>query len=78
MELRKKGKFFVMDVQFPNGNWTEITVDSAAEESVCPKDWGQQFAIAPSDQMNLVNASGGKINHYGKRDVTVQAVVNPF
>ena len=77
--LRKKGGSYVMDVQFQDGRDTEITVDSAAEESVCPKGWGQQFGIVPVQEgkrMNLVNASGGPINHYGKRDVVVQATLN--
>ena len=38
----------------------EITVDSAAEESVCPKVWGEAYAMRmPSKWPRLVNASGG-------------------
>ncbi len=53
--------------------WIEITVDSAAEESVCLQAWGKQFGMGQVGQkMNLVNASGGKINHYGQRQVVVK------
>ena len=40
---RKQRGSFVVDGQFGDGQWVETTVDSAAEESVCPKDWGTQF-----------------------------------
>jgi hypothetical protein len=49
----------------------EITVDSAAEESVCPKDWGQEYPTTkPSRWMKFVNASGGSMGHYGEKNVT--------
>ena len=51
---------------------TEITVDSAAEESVCPKDWGKQFPLKrPSRWMRFVNASGGSMNHRGEKITTI-------
>ena len=73
--LRPNGKgSYLMDVKFPGGVRTEITVDSGAEESVCPKDWGAQFGLKESDRrLNLVNASGGTIRHYGQREVKVEA-----
>ena len=55
----------------------EITVDSAAEESVCPAEWGQQFGlepVPPERRMTFVNASGGHIQHHGSRRVVVSAV----
>ena len=64
-----------MDVSFgENGeDWIEITVDSAAEESVCPHAWGKQFGMGQVGQkMNLVNASGGEINHCGQSQVVVK------
>ena len=77
--LREQGNSYIMDVQFENGEWTEITVDSAAEESVCPKSWGQQFGILPAERkLRLVNASGGNIEHHGRREVTIQATLCPF
>ena len=51
---------------------TFTTVDSAAEESVCPKAWGDHFGtedVRPGEEMRLVNANGGKIAHYGSRRV---------
>jgi len=73
--LRKKGGSYIMDVSFGDAgeDWTEITVDSAAEESVCPYEWGERFGLMRVDRkMNLVNASGGKIDHYGERKVVVR------
>ena len=55
---------------------TEITVDSAAEESVCPLHWAEQFGldpVQPGRKMNFVNASGGRINHWGSRKVLMHA-----
>ena len=45
--LRKKGGSYIMDVSFgeKGEEWIEIIVDSAAEESVCPHGWGNQFGI---------------------------------
>ena len=51
----------------------EITVDSAAEESVCPEDWERGFglkAVEKGREMKFRNASGGKMNHYGSRAAT--------
>ena len=71
--LRRSGNgSFLMDVNFVGGEKTEITVDSAAEESVCPWEWGSQFQTKPADKwMRFRNASGGFIDHWGKRDVQV-------
>ena len=55
---------------------TEVTVDSAAEESVCPLNWAKQFGLTPvakGCEMGLVNASGGKISHLGSRKVVMHA-----
>jgi hypothetical protein len=49
----------------------EITVDSAAEESVCPKDWGGAFPLKETKRkMNFQTASGQVMQHYGERVVT--------
>jgi hypothetical protein len=46
----------------------EITVDSAAEESVCPKEWCKEYGTKePSKWLKFINASGGVMNHYGER-----------
>ena len=65
-----------MDVTFRDGGEAAITVDSGAEESVCPWGWGEQFGIRQAErQMNFRNATGGIIQHYGSRDVVV---ASPF
>ena len=52
----------------------EITVDSAAEESVCPKEWGGAYEIEePAKWMKFKNASGGKMEHYGAKHVVFKA-----
>ena len=75
--LKPNGKgSYHMDVNFVGGERTTITVDSGAEENVCPWSWGEQFETKPAKRwMNFRNASGGYIDHYGKRDVHV---VSPF
>ena len=46
----------------------EITIDSAAEESVCPQGWCPEFGTKdPSKWLKFVNASGGSMGHYGER-----------
>jgi len=64
---------FVMDVSFVGGSTTTITVDSGAEESVCPWNWGHElFGTRDANQwMTFRNANGGTIDHYGSRDVKV-------
>ena len=72
VELDDIGRDNAIDVC---GVRTEITVDSAADESVCPRGWAEQFGIAPvssGQELKLVNASGGRINHYGSRKVAFQ------
>ena len=62
------------------GVTAEITVDSAADESVCPRKWAEQFGmqvVEPGKELKLVNASGGKIQHWGSRRVRVHAVGVP-
>ena len=52
----------------------EITVDSAAEESVCPKSWGEAYQMRkPSRWLRFVNASGGQMGHYGEKTATFRA-----
>ena len=65
---------YVLKVNFVGGGAAEITVDSAAEESVCPKEWGAQFGLKPADEwMKFASASGGAIQRYGQRLVKVEA-----
>ena len=54
-----------------------ITVDSGAEESVCPLGWGDTFeltAVKTGKKMKIVNAGGGEMQHYGSRKVQFSAV----
>ena len=39
-----------MKVSFAGDRETEITVDSGAEESVCPYEWVEQFGIQEPDK----------------------------
>ena len=58
----------------PGTGLTEITVDSGAEDSVCPWDFGRQFGIMPpSAPMNLYDAQGNIIQHHGTRKIFVQS-----
>ena len=55
----------------------EVTVDSAAEESVCPEAWGKHFGldpVQPGQHMTFINASGGHIAHHGSRKVIVDSI----
>ena len=74
--LRPNGKgSYKFDVKFPSGDKTAITVDSGAEESVCPMDWGEEFGLLkPDRRLYLINASGSRITHYGQRQVKVEAL----
>eukprot|EP00973_Karenia_brevis_P055060 7654541-Karenia_brevis.AAC.1 len=66
----------MMRVNFVGGGETEVTVDRGAEESVCPWEWGQQFACrVPEESLKLKNAGGNWIPHWGSREVDV---VSPF
>ena len=52
----------------------EITIDGAAEESVCPKYWGEAYEMKkPTKKMRFLNASGGEMGHYGEKVATFRA-----
>ena len=69
-------EIFIGNVE--KGRWRgvgkgEIVIDSAAEESVCPRGWEEEFemkGLGNKRALNLRNASGGVIEHYGSRGVT--------
>ena len=74
-----------MDVEFAYGGKvvgiSEITIDSGAEESVCPGSFGKMFNVKVArdeEKMRLVNASGWMIEHVGQRDVWFQAKTSGF
>eukprot|EP00973_Karenia_brevis_P083668 11608613-Karenia_brevis.AAC.1 len=54
----------LMKIDFAGRGPTEITVDSWAEESVCPWEWGQQLGCrVVNEPLRLRNASGKLIPH---------------
>ena len=72
--MTKQRGSYVVDRQFGDGKWVQTTVDGAAEESVCPKDWGAQFGtkhVEENNKLKFVSANGGKIEHYGERRVVM-------
>ena len=77
--MRRKNGAYVVDARLVgSGEAVEIYVDSAAEESVCPRDWAKEFgmtAVAKGKEMKLAGANGSRIGHYGKRMIKVEAPV---
>ena len=73
LKLRENGRgSYLMDVEFVGGGKGEITVDSGAEESVCPKEWGSRFRIKEvANKQRFRAANGQQIQHYGERNVFV-------
>ena len=65
-----KPSVFICRVGWGKTGNGEITIDSAAEESVCPEDWETKFGLTEvpeNKRMKFRNASGGRMNHYGSR-----------
>ena len=86
VKLKRKGGSYVLRVEFIRRKticgeavWEglgreEVTVDSGAEESVCPVSWGVEFRMTPvvlGREMKMVNAGGGELNHYRSRKITI-------
>ena len=73
LELRENGRgSYIMDVNLVGGGKGEITVDSGAEESVCPTDWGNRFRVNENvPRLRFRGADGGLIKHHGERMVVV-------
>ena len=73
LKQTKKGSY-LLKAKFVGGEETEIVVDSGAEENVCPRKWGESFGFEREFKpLNLRSASGGKIPHYGEREVVVES-----
>ena len=74
IHMRRKGRSFVVGGTFGE-EWQQLTIDSAAEENVCPKEWGQKlFGTSPIEENNkikFVAANGNSIDHYGERKITL-------
>ena len=64
-----EGGSYMLDMTFPDGSTSAITVDSGAEENVCPRSWGSQFGLQRSTPRNFRSASGENIKHHGSREV---------
>ena len=50
-----------------------MVIDSAADESVCPKGWCKEFrtkAIPEDKKIKLRSANGGNIEHFGEKVVS--------
>ena len=75
--IDKQGSY-IMEVEFVGGEKTEIVVDSGAEESVCPRGWGETlFGTEKSpNKMKFRGAGGDTIEHHGQREVLVRS--SPF
>ena len=51
-------------------------MDSGAEENVCPEEFGKkEFGTEEAEEkMRFRGAGGDPIKHFGKRDVTMEAL----
>ena len=47
------GGSYMLDITFPDGSVSAVTVDSGAEENLCPKTWGIQFGIQKAAPRNF-------------------------
>jgi hypothetical protein len=73
--LKENGRgSYLMEVSFDKGDKTQITVDSGAEENVCPAGWGSQFPkLKAKREMHFKDASGTRIPHLGAKQVLLRA-----
>ena len=67
---------YVLDVALAESGRTEITVDSGAEDNVCPTDWAPEFPCGHAAVMKQFRgANGHAIRHWGDKEVLV---TSPF
>ena len=71
---RERG-IYSIEGTFPGDkNPVKVTVDSGAEDSVCPLDWGKQFGLKTNaDKITFRAANGTAIQHHGDREVMVES-----
>ena len=53
----------------------KVAIDSAAAESVCPRDWATCFPVKPcgeGEEQSFTNANRGPIKHYGEKRVALK------
>ena len=73
MRTTEKGSY-MLDLNFVDGTKTEVTVDSGAEDSVCPLYWGDQYGLKPAKKWKTFRSAGGDmIEHYGERIVRMSS-----
>ena len=61
---------YLMQVRLSSGERADITVDSGAEENVCPYEFGKCFGLqTPKKWLSLRTASGAVVPHHGHREV---------
>lgn len=87
MMMRQRRGSYIINVEFvkkvADDTYETIgkevfTVDSGAEESVCPLRWGETFGlrtVKPGEEMTMINAAGDTMQHYGSRKVQFAAAV---
>ena len=66
----------VAEVKFEHIGDAVSTVDAEAEDSVCPWECGEASGMIPIQlgcEMNMVNAAGDQMPHYGSRRVVFEA-----
>ena len=74
LEPNGRGSYLLKGRFIKGGDVCEITVDSGAEESVCPIDWAAQYGLIPPRRaIRFKHAGGGKMEHYGEREVAITA-----
>ena len=67
---------YVMDVRLTkSSDLTEITVDSGAEDNVCPLNWTSEYPfLDDTPQKSFKGADGSDIHHYGSKNVVVYSL----
>ena len=70
--FRKRGIYVVQGRMGGTRDQIEMTVDSGAEESVCPPTWGDHFGIDTTvHKLQFRGADGNMIQHLGDRSVLI-------
>ena len=75
INLHRERGIYSIEGTFPGDkNPVKVTVDSGAEDSVCPLDWGRQFGTKTNvDMITFRAANGTVIQHHGDREVLIEA-----
>ena len=77
MKIRRENGTFVIDVQFVNGDYGAITLDSGAGVNVWPKQKLQDGKIMPKKEgLRMVAANGTDIQNYGQKEIKFRGVAH--